>query len=583
MENWFHWPKTSQEDEIFNKSGDEMLFDDDGWDSLARELLQNSLDAKPNDSEEPVHVSFGHHRLKVKDYDFLKGLRDIIERCLSESQINDNIARKFKAGLEQFNSGTVNFISIQDTNTTGLIGCENPQSAEHNYWYSLLHQRGKSDKNQRNSSGSQGVGKFAPFSFSEAGTIFYGTKTGENYKQTALQGIARLTSFKHGGVYQQPKVVYAWEVNGEITPIYEGFGRYPDFFVPNQIGTTVNILASRSDYYKTIQIEIMKSVLRNFFIAIDRGFLTVEVMGYDVNSDNLDHHMNRMIPKDDLEYQQYQAYKFGKQHKEPFWTLYYDASDYVSHKRVNILKNKGMLMESAPVNTAYRNFVGVCIIEDEDWCRQVKVLENPKHNKFVTKGMSNDSDSVTEAIDFIKQIRRDLKDLAAKLTEPEILEEEDLTGFDDLTNLFSDDGDDAKEATKYIFEDGGTQFSKAPKKRRERRPGPTPPPVKGEIQQTHAPYMSRNGNVLKCIFTPAETGVATCKISIVTDDNRFSNDLKIVHAVMNNVELESISNTITGVSCKEGQQEQIEVTLDTMNNYRLELRLISEEVDTDED
>ena len=267
MKKWFHSDKSITGDESFNLSGDELIFDKKSWDSLAREVIQNSLDAQ-KDQGKTVCVKFEKLELKVEKIPDGRVLKEIIDRCLEEEQLNDNIKRRFMSGLAQFKRGVIKCIKITDSNTTGLIGCDRPdESGMNNYWYSLLYQKGKSDKSRRNSSGSQGIGKFAPFSFSRIGTVLYGTKINDFPKGKAFQGVARVTSFMDQGKYQDPKVMYSCETENGIKPIYDITDEIKTF-MPDEVGTSLTIVAIREDsedQMNRIKAKFIQSVIGNYF------------------------------------------------------------------------------------------------------------------------------------------------------------------------------------------------------------------------------------------------------------------------------------------------------------------------------
>jgi hypothetical protein len=578
MTKWFHSEKSITGDESFNLSGDELIFDKKSWDSLAREVIQNSLDAR-RDQDKPVHVKFENLKLKVEEIPGGRVLKDIIDRCLEEEQLNDNIKRRFKSGLAQFKKGVIKCIKITDSNTTGLIGCDRPgESSMNNYWYSLLYQKGKSDKSRRNSSGSQGIGKFAPFSFSRVGTVLYGTKINDLPNGEAFQGVARLTSFRDNGKYQDPKVMYSLETENGIMPIYE-ISEDIRKFMPDEIGTSLTIVAIREDSEdkeSKIKAMFIQSVIGNYFIAIDRNKLTVEIMGLRIDSENLNKVINTWLEKEDLRRQQYYAYKFGK--TESYLdkcTMYYDVSDDVNNKYINLLKNQGMIIEDVLCSKTYKNITGVMIIEDEGLCEQFKKLENVSHDKFLTSSESTDTDEIKAIIKKAKDMKEWIKEKAIELTSPLVRERTTIYGATDLTKVFNDDDDeiDSSRGVKYVFsQDKQKKLTVNPKRKKTQNPS-RPIVRKGEVSLQHYPrIMSVNKKIIG-EFTADEYAESEIKVYILTDDNKESSDIVIKKASINNKEYPIYKNMINDFVCYKSMLNRFELQVDLEEEYRVGIKV----------
>ena len=91
--------------------------------SLAREICQNSLDARLDDSQ-PARIEFETFEIDPKNIPGAKTLEDVFKRCLDFWQIQDSDqARKFfKQAIKDMNRSSIKCLRISDFNTSGLTG-----------------------------------------------------------------------------------------------------------------------------------------------------------------------------------------------------------------------------------------------------------------------------------------------------------------------------------------------------------------------------------------------------------------------------------------------------------------------------
>ena len=147
------------------------------YDGLAREILQNSIDAKI-ENDEPVKVVFEQVEYDMSLFPDYDGLMDTVNKCIDF--IKDDIGNKsikklqlIKSYLEfckQRNSFIV--LKVSDYNTSGLSGADKKFGTT---WSNLVRISGNSNK-KVGSGGSFGIGKYAPFVFSHIRSIIYSTK-----------------------------------------------------------------------------------------------------------------------------------------------------------------------------------------------------------------------------------------------------------------------------------------------------------------------------------------------------------------------------------------------------------------------
>lgn len=249
------------------------------YDNLAREICQNSLDAKA-DGEETVIVEFNSTVLKKNEHSALVGLDSIIQAC------DDYWSKRAEPKLKSFINEAKNklaqecidFLVISDYNTNGLSGAK-AAVAEKSVWRALTHSNGVTEKEQ-GSGGSYGIGKNAPFACSSFRTVFYNSYAKAD-EVRAFQGVSRLaTHFDANG--KQTQGVGFFQNIVEQRPIFENdYCLLRDKFVRKKYGTDVIIAGFKKT--ETWAEDIEKAVLANFFVAIINRQLIVKINGREVN------------------------------------------------------------------------------------------------------------------------------------------------------------------------------------------------------------------------------------------------------------------------------------------------------------
>jgi hypothetical protein len=156
---------------------------------LAREICQNSLDARDPETKKPVHLQFAVERIDRSEFPGLKELKNAVQACLNYWEKRSERAKKLlQTAINTLHKDKITFLKISDFNTTGLLGAEKEPPSD---WHNLVKSVGVSDKISTEG-GSFGIGKYAPFACSDLRTAFYST-----FDLTALeafQGAARLVS-----------------------------------------------------------------------------------------------------------------------------------------------------------------------------------------------------------------------------------------------------------------------------------------------------------------------------------------------------------------------------------------------------
>ena len=441
---------------------------------LARETIQNSLDARASD-EEPVHVTFERQEMDsgsaALGFEELKG---ILQECISATDSDDTKAiQKFKRASGILDGSTIPFLRIVDRATTGLKGKQ---------WPALVKASGTSRKDQIGAGGSFGIGKSAPFSVSPLRTVFYWSRfeDDERGQVEQFQGKAVLASHGEGesetqgtgfyGVKQGCRHLTGSEIPEEIMAVenQEDRGNGTSLWIPG------------FDDSPGWSKRIAGSVIANFFCAIDEGKLNVLIEPEeDDNSDDSDLleidtgtlgewfdriENNPSVQKDDNALKEAKEFLSiltrgrdrnsesapvlkEKEDKDfGHCQLWIDIGDHLSSK-VALIRQTGMLITSSQKElgrfSGVRPFAAVCRFDSEEGNELLRRMENPTHDQFEPERLEpHEFDQGRRALRRIVQWIR--KEIRAVATAPR---SESATVLTELAKLLPDtDPDDAFSA-----------------------------------------------------------------------------------------------------------------------------------------
>lgn len=256
--------------------------------SLGRETLQNIGDARSKaavDAGEPAIAEFELLSMPVTEIpgraellEIFRACRDYIPKRFGKKADREaNGAPLFERAVNALDSSKpVAVLRIRDRNTTGLVGSNDP-SNRNSPWWRLIRGQGYSSS-EGVGGGTYGIGQRAPFAFSELRTVLYYTRLEGG--EEAFVAKALLCSFPHPtlgkltqrtGWYCSAPEDADDEWSGITSDIPRYFRRKVD-----DTGTDLYILGYRNAGLEW-KSDILRSVLRNFFAAVDAGMLTVRI------------------------------------------------------------------------------------------------------------------------------------------------------------------------------------------------------------------------------------------------------------------------------------------------------------------
>lgn len=376
----------------FNDSGIATFKGAELYNNLAREICQNSLDAKA-DGEDHVVVKFSLKTVSKAKYNAISEFDNIISACQKYVGPGDVKFDTFIKGAKSLLANeNIDLLVISDYNTTGLTGARNFTDMK-SVWTALTSSTGITNKTKGGSGGSYGIGKSAPFACSGLRTVFYNTYAIDGVK--AFQGVSRLVTHKNDegkdtqgdGYYQNIQT---------LGPIFEEV-QCPirDEFLRTEYGTDVIILGFKNDGdWKNI---MTKAIIKNFFYAIYKGTLIVEIENNIIDKKTLPELIKKYAEEEKEDIDSEKEITFVKEFYETltcpdnqiFRHKLIDEDDLVLYLRKNDAYSKaiaemraiGMIVRIRKKHILSR-FAAVVIAEGEKLNKLLKSIEPPKHDEW---------------------------------------------------------------------------------------------------------------------------------------------------------------------------------------------------------
>ncbi len=451
------------------------------YESLARETIQNSLDAVL-DRQNPVSVVFELSDLDSSDFDG-SDLSETISACLSAIKDEDDPAKSaLQIARNTVGKEKVPCLCISDRNTTGLRG---------RHWETLVKAQGHSYKPDSNGAGgSHGIGKYAPFAVSDLRTVFYWSCFEEDDRlQEKFQGKSILITHRDGNEEAQGTGFYGMKFDcREMT----GYDRIPNAFRviggngKPITGTKLTIAGFLQDGEKWRE-KIADSVLASFFCAIDSGKLSVTLEPtsdgcsdddedeIDINARTLDEWFrkrlgsdsNREDGRDSNAVRNANIYRRAtkaetvaeRQDQDlghcKLW-VHVDDGNQKLPRRVALVRLTGMLITDQQGKLkqfrGHRNFAAICKFEDPKGNNLLRRMENERHDQFEPDRLpAAERQKGRRALERIARwIREEIRKVAGPSREGHQTVLDELAAylplFEDQEEVFDGDGvDDERE------------------------------------------------------------------------------------------------------------------------------------------
>ena len=385
---------------------------------LVREVIQNSMDAKVDGLDQPVHIGLAETEIPSN---VIGGdsLRPHVESCLAlaKERRETHAVTAYTNALEALNHPTVSCLRVIDSCTTGLV--------EDN-WNALVIQEGVAHKNRPASGGSNGIGKNAVFNVSDLQTVMYSTRylARRKGREERLQGKSRLVT--HPAPSGKPaQLQHIGFYRTEVRQPLRG-RQIPDVFRLAETGTGIFILgfnAHCNNWARTA----MAAVLENFFFAIHHRHLVVEIRkgpeqsAIKLNHETIDQHFATIGKSENYAY--YRAIRGGTAHTVPVDAPLGPLQVYMlkgeGPRRTACLNHNGMLItdsrerkgnylapQSRTIWPDYAAVIMAATTQGDEWLR---TMENPGHDAITPQQIKGPSDR-TQAEAILSQARNALRE-----------------------------------------------------------------------------------------------------------------------------------------------------------------------------
>ena len=454
----------------FNESGIQ-FFNDDTLLSLAREICQNSLDAKNDKNTDPVVVEFHSFRLKKENImgydDFLNIIDKEIDYAKKYYKNDKNPVSFYSEAKRLLEKEELLCLRISDFNTSGLTGSDREIDSK---WDRLVKSEGFSD-NPTTSGGSFGIGKNAAFACSKLHTVFYSTLDATGL--VASQGVSKLSSCElDNGNITQGTGYY-----GMVKEIEHGVNLdrmqsqlYIDdsFTERNNPGTDIYVLGF-DDKNKSNEIvgdenegwviDIAASIIDNYFVSILDNKLIVKINDMVLNSETISEKFNYIYTNNMELFNQYTVDYFNILTTEQYETKHETFSmfepDDVSFdiafnpnfkNRVAIIKGTGMKIFDKDKLPQISFYCGVLNLIGKEVNAYFRQMENPKHDEWYPSKMKDEKEArkqYNKLFDFVRATIR-------KYVESSVPESMDAEGVGEFLPDEFDDGSNHEPAENIV-------------------------------------------------------------------------------------------------------------------------------------
>lgn len=600
---------------------------------LAREIIQNSYDARVDKEDNKVQVKFELLSLSKNRIPNLEDLEKRIDASAKYFSDNQRLQKFKEAAQKTLSQEYIDVLKISDYNTKGLIGIDRKNKSS---WYGLIKSSGNSTNKTETSGGSYGAGKYAAFVFSQFRTILYGTYVkDEGY---AFEGKSILCSHMLDGELKSNIGFWGIVEGNECKPI-RNIEDIDEVYRRTETGTDLYIVGAKLDKDNWVN-DILYSVIENFWKLIIEDKLEVIIKQgeskLEINQKNIrglaQIGKERKVRIDDREFH---AYKFIELYDDMDAKVVYgsicEENDVelkiakmlnYPEKRILKMRDSGMKIEMLSPRKRPVNFIAILMATGEVLNKQLRESEPQTHDtwnadniediydrKKVKKTIAKLNDWINEQINLLESIDDD------KQFDVEGLDFLSITDFDEpsiqdfqvpFEVVENEDRPEEeiiiprKKSKKAAFnpnvEDGMTTAgigegeieipspNPSPSQDQKPNPNPNPNPNSGtgkayrEIPMIDikTPYDDRQKRY-KVIIKSKET-VEKCSITFqrLTDSGELER-IKLESALQNDEVLTTNVNTIQGVRLNANEDNVIWINLDNKRKCVMEVKVYVQE------
>lgn len=433
-------------------------------DGLAREVCQNSLDAKDKalSPDAPVKVKFELIEIEKKEYSMFDGYQKALDSSIdywSTSPLSTPKIMEFLKNVKKaLDLEKIPVLIMSDYNTVGLNGV-NAKQGEKSFWDLLVNVEGLSIKQDENSAGSFGIGKHAPFAYSSLNLVFYNTLAQDGGR--GFEGVARLvtTQKEYNGTLRptQPIGKYLFledEYTGRpILPTDNCPLSQLDIFNRSEVGTDVAVFGFKTNEYDNWENSLAIAIIKNFVLAILNSKLEVEIKSpkitYTISKSNVE----SLLFKDFSEEPQL---KYTRQIYETLTKVdpikvtieeKDDLSIYVKYEdsyaqSLSRFRSTGMLINTTTVDVL-PHFSVVIIVNDVGdmvLSKTLREAEPPQHTEWRAKNITDNTPLKNRAARDLRKIGKEIQRILDEFEKADITDKMDAGVGNFLPDATDDSG-----------------------------------------------------------------------------------------------------------------------------------------------
>ncbi|MDO9405342.1 MAG: hypothetical protein Q7T87_15015 [Polaromonas sp.] len=475
---WTHPIDESDQWDGFNDPGIEH-FSGSPTRNLAREANQNSLDACDNTSDKPVVIKISRHSVPVSSIPNVDQLRKNLNFCSSfADQEGIKATQFFEAAIAELAKNKITVLEISDFNTKGMKG----PSRNGTPFYAFTKAKGQSKKPSEVSTGSFGIGKFAPYAVSKLRTVFVSTvfKDDDGVYQQLTQGKSILMSHDDSKNRRHQGVGF-WGIETKCQPIQDISPDIPEWIARSNtqtsykanLGTKLTILGF--DDKKGWEKQLAASVSENFFGAIaakrlevhigDVHKITSETISSILSApeiidsvigqsnepeqiENSKHYLSCVAGSEDVIVEQSQMLHLG------LCELRLRLTEGLP-KRICILRNGMFISDYLNLPglksfSDFKDFVAVFQCKNDKGNELLRAMEPPRHDAFEPDRLPTKEDQ-EKGRAALKEMARWVREMLKRHAKDPV---SDVTSLDELKDYFAEegeqgDGDGSEEINPY--------------------------------------------------------------------------------------------------------------------------------------
>ena len=419
-------------------------------DGLAREVCQNSLDARDKSLADsiPVKVKFELVKIEKSDFPMFEGYQESLSNSIDYWKTSPLSTPKIMEFLDNIqtslNEDTIPMLVMSDYNTVGLNGVDAKiDEGEKSFWDLLVNTEGISIKQDDNSAGSFGIGKNAPFAYSALNLVFYNTLAQDGGR--AFEGVTRLVTSQreYNGSKRrtQPIGKYLYlidEYTGRpILPKDDCPLANIDIFNRKEIGTDVAVVGFKEAEYENWEELTAVAIIKNFILSILMGKLEVviksDIANYEISKDKIEKLLFETF-KDEVQLKytrqifetitkgQLKKTKIAEKDDLSIYTKYDD--NYA--QSLSRFRSTGMLINTTAEGLPHFSIVIVVNdVEKMDLSKTLREAEPPQHTEWKAKNITDNRDLKNKAARYIRKISKEIQSTLDEFEKAEITDRMD--------------------------------------------------------------------------------------------------------------------------------------------------------------